>query len=209
MATQAATKKRADGPVKITYLDAAGKSHDRVPANVASVNVLDRSANKSTVYKLDDLSDEILCQLAAQGFGKRADITARNAVKADPKASVTTVTSELWSNLKSGKFSTRGEGKGGPGRTFDFDMWREVWENAWNVKNKNKDPKCPTPWTDKHTAKLQAKFDSFTPADRNKYINTQIKNDPILALERNAQKQRALKEAAKEKKVNDSFADFL
>lgn len=210
MATQAATAdkvKRDVGPVKVSYLAADGKEHDRVIADVKSVKVLQRSDNKAKIYGLDKVPANMVGMLVASALAKRFDISARNAVKADSKASVIDVSDGIFTNIISGKFSSRGEGKGGPGRSFDFDMWISVFHAAHDMKRKAK-PSLPV-WTDVQDAKMRAKLEAMDGKARNKYLNETQAKDPVLKLAKTEYTLANLRTAAKATKGGDAFADLF
>lgn len=208
MATQKAEKtKRADGPVKVSYIDTDGKEHDRVPLSVKTLKVTQRSDGKTKMFDLGKIGQPVIMQMAAQSAAKRIDISSRNAVKAKPDASVITVADDLFANLVAGKFTIRGEGKGGQGRTFDFDMWDVIYHRAYDVKRKS-NTKLPA-WSDKQSNLLRAKLESMEPKARNKYLTSAQADDPVLKLERMNYVAQGLKEAAKTQKGDDTFADLF
>jgi len=207
-------KKRAEGPVKISYVGANGEAHDRVPDDVKFVRVLDRIGNKAKDYPMDKVPPLMLLMHAAQGIGKRFDIGARNSYKADPAASITLSSDELFVNILAGKFSSRGEGKGGPGRSFDFEKWVWVWQSAYNSKRKG-NPKI-APWTDVASQRFQTKLEAMEPAPRRQWIKEQLAADPVFSVAEAEYKLMVQKQAAKavakdakDAPVTDSFADLF
>lgn len=214
MATQASPtdtkKKRGTGPLVITYIGADNKEGKRVPENGSQLKVASRDG-KSKVYSFDGLPVAVQKQLGMLAFAKTLDIFARNGAKEDG-ANVMTLVEEKYASLKDGKLYSRGEGKGGPGRSFDYDKWVTIGKMIQDIRVKNKveDKRTGKPVvaaTDKDLAKLRLKLESMLPKDRQKYILDMGKN-PIAKLAKSQYEAMAAKKAMDSDEEDDDLDLF-
>lgn len=195
--------KKGEGPYSVLFVDADNKDVPRIPANVTAMKLVEKGG-KSKSYSLAGLSPAILHQLAVDGLRRRIDAFVRNSIGGDKTAIV--LADEMFGNIKSGKLYLKGEGKGGAGRSFDFDLWVSAIERTAQLKAKADKSKKKQPATEKQLAALRAKLESATPADRSTMIKN-WKNDPIFAL---AKKQIDAERASKNvKEAKDSDVDAL
>lgn len=187
--------KKGEGVVVVRFVDSKDTGDlKRVPADVHAVTVANRKgASKSFV--IDQLPPALRNQLAAFALGKRMDIHVRNSAKEDG-SDVVEIASQLFEALKAGKFYTRTEGKGGPGRTFDFDKWVEIMKITADKRKK--------PATAKNLADFRKKLESFSsPKDRSAYLNGLMK-DPVVKVAKNEVEAREEK-----KKIGTTDYDAL
>jgi len=166
-------KTRGDGPVVVMYIDAQNKEHKRVPADVVQVKVTGKDGKAGKTYAIDSLPVGVRNQLAAFAFARRADIFIRNSVDDDGKVNVLDKADEVFNSLKEGKFYSRGEGKGGPGRTFDIDLWVETMKVAAAKKG--------TPATPKQLTTFKSKLEAMQGKDRSTFL-MKLTKDPNVKL---------------------------
>lgn len=165
--------KKGDGPLAISYL-ANDKALKRVEDGVTHVVVTSKSGAVKN-YDLSAIPHPILLQLAGMGLGKRMDVFARNTVKNSDDANVIELTDKVYSDVVGGKIYTRAEGSGaGAGRPFNYEIWQEI--AAETAKRK----KAPAP-TEAQLKAFKNKLESFTPADRQKFIR-KLQLDKVFAL---------------------------
>lgn len=163
-------KKRGDGPVVISYVDADNKTdHKRVPANVHGILLADRHG-KNKSYSIDGLPVNVRQMLIGLGLKRHLEAAARNGAD-DTGTNVIALADAAFTNLKEGKIYTRigGGGKGGPGRTFDADIWVEVVKRVSNQAKK--------PATEKQLTDFRTKITSYTSTDRSEFLK-KLQKDP-------------------------------
>jgi hypothetical protein len=192
--------KKGEGPYTLSFVDGENKDSARIPANVASLKVADK-AGKSKTYALSGLSPAIIHQLAADGMKRRLDASMRNNIGGDKTAIV--LADEAYANIKAGKLYSKGEGKGGAGRTFDFDLWVMAIERTAKLKNAN-DPKKHKAATKAQLEALRTKLTAATPKDRAE-MTAKWKKDPTFVL---AKKQVDAERAGKQE-IKDTDTDAL
>lgn len=197
MAVQAATtakKTRGVGPVTISYIDASNKEAKRVPDSVSQVKVADK-AGKAKNYSVDGLPPAIRNMLAASALAKRMDIFVRNSVDDAGKVNVIDCADEVYASLKDGKFYTRGEGKGGPGRTFDMDKWVAIARLTQDLRVKNDKTGKVKPATEKQLAEFRMSLESLQGKERNAKLLAWIKNPVVKLAKATWEAQQAKKQA--------------
>jgi len=199
MATQAVTKpataektKRGTGPVVVTYIDAENKEHKRVPATISQIKVASRDGKKSKNYAVDKLSPATMKQMVGFAIAKKFDTGIRNSADDDGMVDVIASADAMWANFVEGKLYTRGEGKGGPGRTFDVQMWADILVAAYERKTKKVA-------TEADKKKALVKVESVEGASRREMINGWLRNDPLIKIIKSEMDLKKAKESAKGK----------
>jgi hypothetical protein len=190
-------KKRGTGPLKITYIDDAGKQdHKRIPENVTGVLVATKDG-KSKSYMISDLPPVIRNQMVGAALAKRIDIYVRNTADEAVPASVVQAADGVFSTLKGGKFYTRGgDGSGkATGPKFDIDLWIEIMSAAQKAKN-GKDA------TPKQITDLRTKLTAITGRERAQMLAKWTKDATVKLCKLEIEAKRA-KAAAKGKKAGD------
>lgn len=214
-ATEIETKprgKRGDGPLVITYGDAANKNdHKRVPESVTSVIVTDKTGKKSKTYSVEKLSPAIRNQLAALALSSKIKVYVNNSAEEDGSDAIECA-DEVYKLALDGKLYARGEGKGGPGRTFDPSIWVESVKQATEMQAKSgvKNTKTGQPIkaaTDAQLEALRTKLMSMAPKERTQEI-LKFQRNPIINLCYQQLKAAKAKEAAKGVKT-ESIVDEL
>lgn len=182
MATQAAPAKktRGNGPLVISFVGSDNKEGKRV-SDGAQVKVADK-AGKSVVFSFDSLPVAIQKQLGIKALAKELDIYGRNGAD-DNGSNVLDLVKEKYSAFKDGILYSRAEGgKGGPGRSFDFDKWVQVAKLRQDIRVKNKvqdkNGKVVVAATEKQLESYRLKLEGMTPELR-KAHTAEIAKSPI------------------------------
>lgn len=210
MAVQAATngkKTRGDGPVSFVFIDGSNKEHKRVADGASQVKVLAKGG-KTKTYNVSTLAPAVIMQLATMEFKKRLDIKIRNTVKDDANAEVIAIADEDYAALKEGKLFSRKEGgAGGPGRTFNFDMWVTIAKYASDIIAKADKTGKRKPASDKQLADFRGKLEAMTPKDRTAQLK-KFREKPVYALAEAQYKTEQAKKAIAAGDVDDMDALF-
>lgn len=187
--------KKGEGPYTISFVDTDNKDTARIPASVHAVKIADKSG-KSKAYAVSSLEPKVLHQLAALGLGRKLDAFMRNSIGGDKTAIV--LADEMYANVKSGKLYLKGEGKGGAGRSFDFDLWVSAIQRTAELHNKA-DPKKQKPATKAQLDSVRVKLESADSAGRKALID-RWKKDPVFVLaKKQVDAERATKNAGETK----------
>lgn len=170
-------KKKGDGPVTVSFIDSENKSFKRVPAGVHSVVVADRH-NKVKQYSMSAIPPTVVMQLAADALKKRLDAHGRNSAN-DKGDNVIENTDKLFEAIKKGKIYLKGEGKGSPGKKFDFDLWIDTMVLATDLMNL-KNPKQKL-MTAKNKEAMRIVLEAKTPTERTEQVK-KWKSNSIFSL---------------------------
>lgn len=202
-----AKKTRGDGPVSFVFIDASNKEHKRVAEGAAQVKAVAKGG-KTKVYNVGTLSPAVILQLATLEFKKRLDIKIRNTVKDDANAEVIAIADDEYAALKDGVLYSRKEGgAGGPGRSFNFDMWVQIAKYASEIKAKNDKTKKAQPATEKQLAGFRTKLEAMQPKERTAQIK-KFKENPYYTLAEAQYKSEQAKKSIADGEFDDEDSLF-
>lgn len=158
--------KKGEGPYSIAFVDMENKEHPRVPANVHSIKIALKDG-KSQTFALE-FQPGIIKQLAAEGLKRRLDASVRNGIGGEKSALV--IAGEVHKAIEDGKLGApkREGGKGGPGRTFDYDMYVSSIERTAQIM-KQSNPKAKLP-SKQDLANLRTKLEAMSTQERNEKV---------------------------------------
>lgn len=177
--------KKGDGPVIVSYISSKNEESSRVSADVEQIKVADRHG-KSKLYAVNSVGASAMKQLAAFALAKKIDLYVRNT--SDGKDVLACADAQI-ANLKDGKFYAKGEGKGGPGRSFDTQLWIDTIVATAQQKKK--------PLTEKQIDQFGAKLMSLGGKERREFCN-KLLSDPVFKVcQLNIKSKRASAEAKK------------
>lgn len=181
--------KKGDGPVVVSYITSKNEESSRVSVDVEQIKVADRQG-KSKLYPVSIVGAAALKQLAAFAFAKQLDLYIRNTT--DGKDVLACADAKV-ASLKEGKFYTKGEGKGGPGRSFDIELWVDSLIATANQKKK--------PASEKQLENFRLKMMSLGGKERREFCN-KLLTDPVFKVNK---KSIELKRASADAKKGGDF----
>lgn len=214
---KATRTKKGEGPVVLNFLDSEKKEYPRISEGVTALQIKDKVSGVFA-FDLSALPQNVIRMLAADALKRRVDTAIRAAVDTDGKndkgemAVIPTAQSVIDRILKGeiyAKTGVAGEGGGkGRGRPFDYDLWVEAMGDAAKMKaQKGLKRKDGTPFTEatpEQLAKLKAKMEAATPADRQKMTQGFLKDNVVAFAVKRLQAKRAQEAAQKELDSGDS-----
>ncbi len=200
-------KTRGDGPVSFMFIDASNKEHKRVVDGGSQIKVVAKGG-KTKTYNVSTLAPAVILQLATEAVKKRFDTFVRNTVKDDATVEVLACTDDSFALLKEGKLYSRKEGgAGGPGRTFNFDMWVTIAKYASDIIAKADKTGKRKPASDKQLADFRGKLEAMTPKDRTAQLK-KFREKPVYALAEAQYKTEQAKKAIAAGDADDMDALF-
>src|SRR5512138_2345603 len=107
--TEKTAKKRGDGPIAISFLDAEGKEHKRVPKGVKHIHVKPKSGDPIK-FDLSQLSPDTVMAYAAMGLAGRKKTYVLNHMntKGDGSDAIPLV-NEIWTDALAGNIYAKSE----------------------------------------------------------------------------------------------------
>jgi hypothetical protein len=164
MAEQSAV--RGKGPLKIKFTDGSAQ-HDRIPAAVRGVIVMDVLKNQSRSYDLAKIPAAVGAQLIAEAISKRVKVYVSNHAKNG--LAVNEASDQIFADLVAGKLYSRSAG-GPRGRLFEPEIWIRAHQILRAAQERN-GVKLPNgrpikPWDAKTEQDMAAKLVAMDPALR-------------------------------------------
>lgn len=188
-------KKKGDGPIAVSYIDAENKASNRVTATVDSIQIGSKDGKQKQGFAINSLPPAIVKQLAAMALKSEMIRFVNNGVD-DTGSNIVTLANQKFASIKEGKLFQRSEqGKGAQGRQFDFEFYVNVMKRTAELKNK-KNSKIALA-SAKQLAAVKTLLESKTPKDRTVQIKTWDK-DPVFKLASMQLKAEAAAAAAKD-----------
>ena len=169
--TAETANKRNTGPMTIEFVDSKSETSTRVPADVASIQVIEKATEKFTTFDLSELPDAVIKQLAAAGAKKLIETLCRNNAD-ETGTNIIDSAMQMFATLKAGKLYTRdGSGKGEKVKAdkFDYDFYVDVVK-LYTKRRTNADA------TPEAINAFRTKLSSVTPAERKEMLKGFHKN---------------------------------
>lgn len=182
MTATAATEKktRGDGPVKVSYANAAAKDHKRVPTDVSHVVIADPQG-KAAEYDVSALPEKVKAALVAFAVAQRLKTYANNNLDEEKNGvDVLDLTNKHFAELMAGNlYSASADGTGKKaGKPFDVRIWIDAVKMGAEARRK-KDANAKMP-TEANLQALEQKLLSLAGRERTAFIQQHFMASPFI-----------------------------